>query len=778
MNSHFQKHWRIWLVLAGPVLFFIFYFAQNQFFSSFDTMDFYYVVKRWYWDKIWSGEFPYWNDGIYGGIYQLASPPIGIFSPFTALFFSLFPNILAEQLQLPLFGALGGLGFFLLARRLSGLADVGLILGVAYGLSGPMLSLVDRSHIFYAAALYPWAMWSFLRLEISAAKRDALALSTSLALILIYSDWTAAMGLVALFSGWTLFAKASRRARAYLGLSILLTFGLAAAAILPTFENLSETVRASGLPFELASVFSLHPWRALNLVLPEMWGQPYSQTFWGQHLTTAATTKRFWFHSLFLGLPVLLSGAVGLLALRESKRWLFLALVAVACLLISLGSHFELHGFLFENIGLYRSLRYPEKFIFYFLFAWMVFSALGFKKIFHAQRLAYLWSALALAHLALFVSTFYIYPSGDSLVSTYGLTAGAAGSVVENLELSRWLHLAFSGAAGLGLLSCLWLRRISPALCVALFTAFELLGAAPAQLVAPWGAFTERSPFLSQLQSSHGRILRDPLLDDLVSDRNAVTKTLQSNWPMLFQLRQVFGYDPVKSPRVLKLLDLEIYQHLDVWSRVFDITHVVTSITPRATLIDLWLTQGLLKSSGVDPSTNMAVMNVARAEAPYEMFSEYVVAHDENEALRRTYERGLNAEPAILEGDVPKVPMEKRGTEDLQKSVILADVHAYRVQTSAAVVFVERAGYHPAWHAYLDGHSVPIFRADYVSRAVLLPSGTHDLEFKFEPALFPWAAAVSLLSLLIYFGLWAHEAYHYRVSRSASSSLGGRAPAR
>ena len=57
--------------------------------------------------------------------------------------------------------------------------------------------------------------------------------------------------------------------------------------------------------------------------------------------------------------------------------------------------------------------------------------------------------------------------------------------------------------------------------------------------------------------------------------------------------------------------------------------------------------------------------------------------------------------------------------------------------------------YEKGWNAYIDGKIVPHFRANYVLRSMIVPSGTKKIEFKFEPETFKTGENVALASSII-----------------------------
>jgi hypothetical protein len=69
----------------------------------------------------------------------------------------------------------------------------------------------------------------------------------------------------------------------------------------------------------------------------------------------------------------------------------------------------------------------------------------------------------------------------------------------------------------------------------------------------------------------------------------------------------------------------------------------------------------------------------------------------------------------------------------------------YRSENPEAGMLVFSEMYYPhGWQAYIDGTPAPHFRANYALRAMQVPSGSHQIVFKFEPKVIREGSAISL----------------------------------
>jgi hypothetical protein len=115
---------------------------------------------------------------------------------------------------------------------------------------------------------------------------------------------------------------------------------------------------------------------------------------------------------------------------------------------------------------------------------------------------------------------------------------------------------------------------------------------------------------------------------------------------------------------------------------------------------------------------------------------EVSLVNSPNEELARTNEVNTK-QTAVVDGSKFRVDI-KALTYDSLATISLVDQKPYWLKyesqsvNDGLAVFSEI--YYPkGWHAFIDGKEVPILRADYVLRALLIPAGKHGIEFKFEP---------------------------------------------
>jgi uncharacterized membrane protein YfhO len=69
------------------------------------------------------------------------------------------------------------------------------------------------------------------------------------------------------------------------------------------------------------------------------------------------------------------------------------------------------------------------------------------------------------------------------------------------------------------------------------------------------------------------------------------------------------------------------------------------------------------------------------------------------------------------------------------------------VDTSSDAFLVLTDVWFPGWTATVDGQRVPVYRADYLFRAVRVPSGSHVVEFTFMPESYQRGRLISVIGL-------------------------------
>jgi hypothetical protein len=88
----------------------------------------------------------------------------------------------------------------------------------------------------------------------------------------------------------------------------------------------------------------------------------------------------------------------------------------------------------------------------------------------------------------------------------------------------------------------------------------------------------------------------------------------------------------------------------------------------------------------------------------------------------------------------------------------------YRVRSGAEQLTVFSEVYYPdGWRVFIDGQEASHFRANYILRAMVLPAGTYEVEFRFEPRTYYAGEKISLaFSILLVLAVIAAAGLHLR----------------
>jgi hypothetical protein len=142
------------------------------------------------------------------------------------------------------------------------------------------------------------------------------------------------------------------------------------------------------------------------------------------------------------------------------------------------------------------------------------------------------------------------------------------------------------------------------------------------------------------------------------------------------------------------------------------------------------LPKGSLTMSLRGSETTKAISQRIENKEMTTLFRQGGITHNGREGLRRNLKGGEGREKAV-----------EFVSESNNRLRLL-------IKTSENTFFVLNDTYFPGWKAFVDGQETKIHRADYAFRAILLNTGTHQVEFIYDPLSFKIGAVMSILGVI------------------------------
>ncbi|MBI4302706.1 MAG: oligosaccharide flippase family protein [Chloroflexi bacterium] len=727
------------------------------------------------------GFFPLWNPYIFSGMPFLAGGQSAALYPLGILFY-IMPVHSAYGWFTALHLFLGGLFMYFLVRVLGADRFGALVSAVVFAFSG-FLVVSFLWPMVVSAIIWLPLLLAIVELIIRGYEGDKVRKSLSPWLWVIVGGVVMGLQLLAghmemsFYVLFTLFFYATSRLLIRLwrrqswattfkiGLSLLamvvLGFALASAQLVPFYELIRENYRAGLVTYHEVIGWALPVKQLLAFLMPDFFGNPTHHSYFdilrwretpvGQVADVAGNPRSYPFWGVknyvegtaYLGiLPLLLAGLA--LILRRDKYTLIFGLYALFSLLLAFGS--PLYWLFFHAVPGYQQLHTPFRWIIPYSVSLAVLAGLGASAL-HQGRNGKKVAFVGGGSVAI----------GLLLLGGLGLSRIFSGFSLEFVEeiRSRSQALAqafFSGAIlysyqfrNLFILGLLLLasgviillatrrgraRRLFPPLA---------LGLVVADLFAFGYNFnTASSPNLLKLTPQAIAFLEDD--PELYRIATFNDDSLRPNSGMLGHLQDIRGYDTVILRRYVDYWRLMEEPRGLLYSQINGLTEASSLGSP---LLDLMNVKYVLTTQEVNlPEYTLVYhgeVNIYRNESvlprAFVVFNE-VRATDAAQALAVMGDPSFDPRRTIVVEGASLEPTLPGSGRQLSK----ANITRYEPNRVTVEVNMPEAGYlvladsyFSGWRAEAGDRELPLFRANYIFRAVPLSPGQQTVVFRYSP---------------------------------------------
>lgn len=754
-------------LIAGLAVFNRALFADVMIYGSDFTSGAYMTYRFIYEALNNAGKFPLWYPGLYGGAPMVDAVAYGhSFYPVSLLLQKLLPPNILNAWYYFIHLWLAGLGTYLFLKDNKFSGTPSFLSGIAYMFTGAIVSLIFAGHDgkIIVSSLLPWLLL-YLGKAVDAGPwhRWLLwSLCSSLVIGLSLLSPHVQMTYYLLLAGFFFaIGKLWRRHRggepigktSLIGLTrgaIILLFGFSLYAVqaIPLNHYLKFSPRGQDKGYQFATSYSMPPEEIINIVWPEFSGmidksseQGPTHWYWGR--------RDLKLHTEYIGVITVLLAILGLIYNRRKRFKLFFLLLAGFALVVAFGGFTPLYYLVYYLIPGMSKFRSPAMIINIVAFSTIALSALGVESLLDATEKPRLKRGLLIA-------------LGVGLV--LGLVFSAARDGMVNL-------LSGFAANGWGA-QALW--QSYPEMIKGYWVSFFILVAAVVILLLLingrlpfkwWAAITALLIFLElwRVDAKFIKIVSGP---QEYFAKDQVVETLQKDpglyrtWPLqvhqqgnylsLFGVQTVGGEHPNPLRRYNEFVGTDPKRLLPDFHNLFQSPNYLNILNVKYLLMQQPLNHpGFILADScyqgrVRVYRNLNVLPRAWVVGSYEKISQ------DQEILERMKQPGFNpAKSVIVEEDlVGFVP-----SDEVTGRVSIDSYQPNRVMMTAETdrdgILVMSDNHYPAWQAWIDGMPVKVYRANYTFRAITLPAGRHQVEFRYRSRYFVLGLTISIISAIM-----------------------------
>jgi hypothetical protein len=737
-----------------------------------DALRFFLPIKQYLIERLSAGELPQWFPYDALGRPFIGATHTGVFHPFTALYF-LFPVPDAYRASILLSCLLAAFGAFVLGRLLRLSPAGALLAGIAFALSGYVVSLTENIQYLYSICMLPFFCAALDR-ALTGDRAWVVAPAVVWTTVFLNGDVQTGYyyGFIAL--AW-MAARAPglyRDAGVRLALTVVLTMLLSGIQLGPAWTVFvgSERTRPA-LFLEQALLWSTHPLRLVTILAGPV-GEQVSPSL------MANTFFKIEFHafladSLYLGVPVTGLALLGAWSRRDLR---VLVLLGSLALLLALGRYGGLYEIFYHVVPLWSAFRYPEKLMSIFCFAAAMLAGAGLDALGARKGAPAPWLAMAIL-----CATVGFALRTEAVAVWTAAHFGAAPGLAHEVTRSAALACLYSAATTLSV----WLitagvqkQVLREAIALPLLVLLVTLDLGRANLWAYHTGPAEVATFTP------------PLAEALRAQE-------ENRGPGHFRMVSIFERTLVVPQEIMPTLgfngsaSVERRQALDVEHNA---TFHLESAMPYLAGYSTQLEEAMSKRMGFAATARLNVtyfigrryhVNSPRLASmlvaelfPYDLvlFRNPVPAKPRVYLSRRPERAATPVDPTTLftrpdyrsgEVDVIETPAATLpGTAPSGSAAIeryAPEEVRVRVESPQPAVLVLLDSFDKGWTATLEnGAELPILRANALVRAVVVPAGTHLVTFSYETPLLKAGAWASLAGVLLCTGILAQARWRLR----------------